>query len=790
MSQLVILKFGNGNWRDGFPTVTAQLQDAKNAAPMQLTGSLPPSPELLELYARWRSLYAALSVRFQRRQIEIDEDVITNVSEQALQTLNQQLKRHLNQWLDADSFGRIERQMRTRLSPSAELRVIIETEDTYLRQFPWHLWNFFEDYVQSEVALSAPNYGGVAVAPRKVGGRVRILAILGNAEGIDVLGDQRLLQQLPDAEVVFLTEPRRAELNHWLWDDQGWDILFFAGHSASDDQALTGQMAIHPSEQLTIAQLEKALKTAIDQGLKLAIFNSCDGLGLARELARLNIPQIVVMREPVPDRVAQEFVKHCLTEFSRGRSFYQSVRIARERLQGLEAEFPCASWLPVICQNPAEVPPTWRSLQGQPEEVFPQPRSRWRAALLSGLAMLAIATGIRQVGWLQPWELKTYDQMVRLRPQEGPDPRLLVVAITDTDLQLPEQRERSGSLSDRALYQLLQKLEAHQPRTIGLDIYRNFPVSSAVPELSNYLRNSDKFFAVCQVNPSGDQYPPPPDLPAERQGFSNVVVDSDGVLRLHLLMQDPPPAARCSTSYSLSTNVARHYLRQEIPEPSLQGWNLHLGSAVFRGLKQSPGVYASSDTWGLQVVLNYRSYRSPAEIADVVTLEQILRDQVNPSMIRDRVVLIGAIHANSDYFFTPYSVSSSLDQRVAGVILQAQMVSQILSAVQQGRPLITFLPLPAEIVWIGLWSCWGVLLFGWVRSPLRRLILLLVSLGVLLSLAYALLIYGYWLPVIPPIVAIAGNGVIFYWLFFRKQPHSIIHSPSVSNHDSVYLRSR
>ena len=55
---------------------------------------------------------------------------------------------------------------------------------------------------------------------------------------------------------------------------------------------------------------------------------------------------MIFMREPLPDKVAQEFLKNFLTEFSAGKSLYQSVREAREKLQGLEGEFPCASWLP------------------------------------------------------------------------------------------------------------------------------------------------------------------------------------------------------------------------------------------------------------------------------------------------------------------------------------------------------------------------------------------------------------------------------------------------------------
>ena len=53
--------------------------------------------------------------------------------------------------------------------------------------------------------------------------------------------------------------------------------------------------------------------------------------------------------------VAQQFLKSFLTAFSNGKSLYLSVRLAREQLQGLEDRYPCASWLPTICQNPAEI---------------------------------------------------------------------------------------------------------------------------------------------------------------------------------------------------------------------------------------------------------------------------------------------------------------------------------------------------------------------------------------------------------------------------------------------------
>jgi WD40 repeat protein/energy-coupling factor transporter ATP-binding protein EcfA2 len=125
---------------------------------------------------------------------------------------------------------------------------------------------------------------------------------------------------------------------------------------------MEGRIYINSDDSLTMGELRDALQVAIQRRLQIAFFNSCDGLGIAYELEQLHIPQVIVMREPVPDIVAQEFLKYFLQEFTGGKSLYISVRNARLELQQLESEFPCASWLPVIVQNQTEIPPTWQSL--------------------------------------------------------------------------------------------------------------------------------------------------------------------------------------------------------------------------------------------------------------------------------------------------------------------------------------------------------------------------------------------------------------------------------------------
>lgn len=361
-NKLVFLNVGEGDFKQGFP-VTLQIGPEGTLPFAVVAGGLPPAPEILEHYSQWQTAYRSSLTAY---RIKVSAAQVTNFSKtEFVKECNESaesFRRKLNSWLNSEPFRPIKERLLERLKVSESIRVILLTDNLQLRRLPWHLWDFFERYPKAEIALSTPVYERVEKA-MSLGAEVRILAILGNSTGINIQIDREVLEQLPDAEVNLLVEPQRKELNHKLWS-QPWDILFFAGHSSSYTDDQDGQIYINQTNSLTIAQLRLALRQAIAQRLKLAIFNSCDGLGLAQELADLHIPQIIFMREPVPDQVAQEFLKNFLAAFTAGESLYLSVRKARERLQGLEDEFPCATWLPVICQNPAEVPKTWQEFRG------------------------------------------------------------------------------------------------------------------------------------------------------------------------------------------------------------------------------------------------------------------------------------------------------------------------------------------------------------------------------------------------------------------------------------------
>ncbi|MGB7443301.1 MAG: CHASE2 domain-containing protein [Coleofasciculaceae cyanobacterium] len=783
MDKLVILSLGNGDLHNGFPAVTVQVWESSNPRPlMKLTGSLPENQEIPELYRAWQLLYEALYQRMGGGfRLEIEEADVTNVSELDFNDLCQHLASQINIWLNSESFRHVDQRLRTELDTLEEIRVIVETNDNQLRRLPWHLWNFLEDYPQAEVALSASEYQRPKKPTTKTSkSKVKILAIFGNSQGIDVKPDQVFLEQLSEqTEIKFLVEPQSAKLQEYLW--QPWDILFFAGHSSSRDK---GRIQLNPTESLTLDQLKFALKKAIEGGLKLAIFNSCDGLGLAQQLADLHIPQTIVMREPVPDLVAQEFLRHFLIAFSGGQSLYSSVREARERLQKLESKFPCATWLPIICQNPAELPITWQELCGvrQLDAVTSIAEFHNRSisanihhlatVLLTSLIVTTAIMGVRHLGILQTWELEAYDYLIQQRPDESQDRRLLIVTITEEDFQLPEQQykqENGSSLSDLALARLLDKLEPYQPRAIALDIYRDFLVDSSLPDLAKRLRNNDNFLAICKVSDRENNNPgvePPPEIPLERQGFSDVVKDPDGILRRHLLAMNSNPSSPCTTPYALSAQLAFHYLKAEgISAQYNQQGNLQIGDVIFKRLQAHTGGYHHVDTWGYQILLNYRSYRSPQEIAPTVTLAEVLKGQLKAEQVKDRVVLVGvSAHSTRDYLLTPYQDEQGVRQEIPGVVIQAQMVSQILSAIKDGRPLIEAWPLWGDALWVWSWSVVGGFLVWRWRWPVHLLLAGGAAFVVLYVLGFGLLIRGYWVPLVPSTLAlvVTGSSVAVY----------------------------
>ena len=786
MSPLVVLNLGQGTCETGLPVVTARLWLEGAQVPIQHVGSLPSTPELPFLYKRWKALYEALQGTLGfgqsvRSFIEFDPEPITNVSMADFRELCADLEAQMNAWLNSAGFRNIDQQLRTKLDPEESIRFIVETDDLLLQKLPWHLWRFFEHYDRAELALSPPEYGQAGTTGTSViAQRMRVLVVLGQSDGINVKPD-RMLFENSDAETVVLKEPPRSELNRYLWDNQGWDIFFFAGHSTSMGKDHVGELSLNADEWLSVEQLKKALQASIKNGLKLAIFNSCDGLGLARDLADLNLPQLIVMREPVVDRVAQTFLQNFLQVFSDGEPFYTAVRYARDQLQGIESKFPCASWLPVIFQNPTEAPLVWgkarsapkrsrRRLPALPQQPNPRQKKvirqlKLRNVLLTSLLVTLPIVLVRMLGLLQPLELPAYDHLMRSRPaawdtQPAIDPRLLVVEVTEEDTDI-----YGYPVSDERLATALEKLEQYQPRAIGIDLHR---YQDNPPGREQFINKFDTYPNLITVCSFGSEeraimgHPPEFSIEQARTqvGFSDLELDGGRpVVRRHLLSYDnflDSESSNCTAPYSFSLNLAVRFLQAEGVQPlePTKDSNWRLGPVVLNRLAARTGAYQWLDGNTSQILLNYRFTPRPAQR---VSLDDVLKDELSETLVRDRIVLIGVTdELGNDYRGTPYG-------QLPGVWIHAHGISQVLGAVLEERPLIWVLPQWGQwqwgdMVWIVGWAGLGGILVWRIHSVLILGVTGAVSILALRQLCLVILVLGGWVPFIPALLALTSTA--------------------------------
>lgn len=240
-------------------------------------------------------------------------------------------------------------------------------------------------------------------------------------------------------------------------------------------------------------------------------------------------------------------------------------------------------------------------------------RERWRATTLAALtSSTLVTTGVlllRHGGALQELEFWTYDLLTVLRFYQSADENIVIINVTDEDVSkdtIKQRGERAPSISDEKLLEVLQKLskEKFRPTTIGVDIYRDYPIDDALTlEQREFLTQSivggsnlepdqdsndskeagssvnNNIFWICKHadrSAGVEGISPPPEtseIPSEdpedqsqsrKVGFADQIEDSDGVLRRYLLAvsgnQQIDPAI-CNADSSLALLTAIHYLQ-------------------------------------------------------------------------------------------------------------------------------------------------------------------------------------------------------------------------------------
>jgi adenylate cyclase len=382
---------------------------------------------------------------------------------------------------------------------------------------------------------------------------------------------------------------------------------------------------------------------------------------------------------------------------------------------------------------------------------LPALKKHW-ALLLMPPSVALLVIGLRSLGWLQSGEWMAYDQFMRLRPPAPVDPRITIVGIEESDLQYL----RRWPITDDVLANLLQKIKDQQPSAIGLDLYRDFPVEKGYPQLTSLFKTTPNLIGIeKRGNAQGQgQVSPSPILKALGQTASNdFILDGDGKLRRGLLYWTNGD----DSQEFLALRLALIHLEKQGIQPDENSEWLKLGQTTFRPFEKNDGSYINADAGNYSQILNYRG---PNNRFQRVSLQSVLKGTLPNNTFTNRIVLIGTTTDSiKDEFYTPYSGNTiTTPDRMYGVEAHAQITSQILSGALGDRSSIKVWDDSLELLWIAVWAMAGAVVWR-LRSP-GLAIFSLVGLESLLGVgSYLLFLQGWWIPVVPPAIALALTAV-------------------------------
>ncbi|BAZ12612.1 two-component hybrid sensor and regulator [Calothrix sp. NIES-4071] len=422
---------------------------------------------------------------------------------------------------------------------------------------------------------------------------------------------------------------------------------------------------------------------------------------------------------------------------------------------------------------------------------------QWRVVLITSPSIAILIIVASMLGWFQLLEWATLEKFFAMRPAKALENRILVVTYDEEDIT----NTGKALIPDNVIALAITKINRFSPAAIGMDIYRDLPVEPGHQELLKVMESTPNLIGVKKI--AGERVAPPPTLAKlDRVALADVVLDADGKVRRGLLTA----GVNNGNFYEgLAVRLSRMYLEPlgiDLKPLDKSGTIFGLGKAVFHPLRHEQEFnYYGADLGGYQILLDFRGYQDNFE---TVKLQDILNDSVPKEKINSRIVLIGSIAPSSNDF---HNVGFSRTwrpgyQRMPGVIIHANLTSQILSAAIDGTPLLRGLHLLGTWLWIFCWSLFGSSA-SWQllknNASQKKSFPGLLPLGVIFS-AGAIIIFnfiaftvGWWIPSISPILALLISTVIttiYHKQFQLEQANLQLQEYSKTLEQKVSLRTR
>ncbi|WNZ44084.1 CHASE2 domain-containing protein [Leptolyngbya boryana CZ1] len=450
---------------------------------------IPYSEALTEYYDLWHKAYLA---HYQSVGSEIRGSVKIGTGKTPSRDWRSELVQaeailltEFNGWLEherlnkiRDTISRCAIEVQTNSKETSrfvDLFVTCHSQDSLLdlAHLPWEAWEVGREFAklidgQTIRIARKPNTIQSGVVKRPYRDRLRVLAIFGDETDLNFKAEKAELKKFPG--YVDLDDPRfkgttdlKQKICDAIADPQGWDILFFAGHS-NEAKLVQGEIAIAPGKSLMIREIEPQLKLAQERGLQFAIFNSCKGLDIANALIELGLSQVAIMREPIHDAVAIQFLNGFLRALTNYDDVHSALMFACGQFRASRTKYPSAYLIPSLFRHPEA-------------ELFRLPQSRYQfrkllpkrnqAIALATLAFLSLLPPVQQALMQSRQVLQTGYRSLR-QSVSTQKPSVLLVQIDQTSVEQLDAR-KVYPMDRSYLAQLLKRAQTIKPTTIAID---------------------------------------------------------------------------------------------------------------------------------------------------------------------------------------------------------------------------------------------------------------------------------------------------------------------------------
>jgi adenylate cyclase len=410
-------------------------------------------------------------------------------------------------------------------------------------------------------------------------------------------------------------------------------------------------------------------------------------------------------------------------------------------------------------------------------------RSSLFAGITIGAVVLIAVLALRATGLLQGLELLTYDHYLRFSVQpSAPNSRILILEITEDDIR----EQGHWPLSDRTLTSALRALVDNGARAVGLDIYRDLPVPPGDQQLVALLQSQPRIVAVEKFADEHSEGIPGPSVleGTERIGFNDIIVDQDGAVRRGLLFLDN---GEDEVAFSFALRLALLYLADEgvypLADPAKPDW-LRLGPTTLPPFDGNDGGYSGEDDAGYQFLLDFSDGMGGFES---IALGTLLRGQVDPGRIRDRIVLVG-VTAESlpDFHHVALSGGGDSEIGIPGVELHAHAVSQLVRHGLGESRHLRVLPDWQEALLVLLFAVLGCTLGIRLRGVFVSVLSALCGLAMVWLLGALSFRAGCWIPIVSPAIAwVSAGGIVTAWSSNREKTQRNLLMQLFSRHVST-----